>query len=113
MSAANQLKCLHAHYQVLRKVAAFEGADRYARDIAWKLWNVVGCLAAHLDWRTAEEAARLAVRLAGPSSVPTSRLFRTLCYASPNLAIRAREWTIRALKPALREGYPGWRAATR
>ena len=113
MSAANQLKCLQAHYQVLRKAAAFEGADQYACDIAWKLWIAVGGLAAQLDWRTAEEAARLALRLAGPSSVPTSGLFRTLCYTSPNLAIRVREWSIRALKPALREGYPGWRAAIR
>ena len=79
MSAANQLKCLQAHYQVLRKVTAFDGAEKYARDIAWKLWIAVGGLAAHLDWRTAEEAARLALRLAGPSSVPTSRLFRALC----------------------------------
>ena len=63
----------------------------------------------YLDWRTAEEAARLALHvwLAVPS-VPTSRLFKALCYTSPNLAIRAREWSIRGkAKPALREGYPG------
>jgi glycosyltransferase involved in cell wall biosynthesis len=113
MSAANQLKCLRAHYHVLRKVAAFEGANRYSRDIAWRLWIAVGGLAAHLDWRTAEEAARLAIRLAGLSSVPTGGWFRTLCYTSPNLAIRVREWSIRALKPSLRKDYPGWRAAIR
>src|SRR5579863_1493510 len=103
MSAANALKCLQAHYHVLRKTAALQGSEQYAREIARKLWIAVGGLTAHLDWRTAEEAARLAVRLGGPSSVPTSRLFKALCYASPPLAIRIREWLIRAFKPALRE----------
>lgn len=110
MSAANALKCLQAQYHVLRKTAASEGVDRYAKDIACRLWVVVGGLAAHMDWGTADKAATLAVRLASPSSVPTSRLFRALCYSSPWLAIRLREWLIRAIRPALREGYPGWRA---
>jgi glycosyltransferase involved in cell wall biosynthesis len=109
MSAANGLKCIQAHYHVLRKAAELEGSQPYASDISWKLWIAVGVLTAYLDWQTADAAATLAVRLAGRSSVPTSRLFKALCYASPNLAIRAREWSIRALKPALRRGYPGWR----
>ncbi|HEY6342769.1 MAG TPA: glycosyltransferase family A protein [Bryobacteraceae bacterium] len=113
MSAANPLKCAQAQYQVLRKTAAFRGAEQYADDIARKLWFVVGGLSAHLDWRTADEAASLAIRLAGPSGVPTSCVFRTLCYASPYLAIRIREWLIRGLNPALREGCPGWRAGLR
>ena len=113
MSAANPLKCVRSQYNMLRKTAALDGAEQYAGDVARQLWMVAGCLAAHLDWSTADKAALLAVRLAGPSSVPTGTLFRSLCYISPNLAIRMREWSIRALKPALREGYPGWRAAIR
>jgi GT2 family glycosyltransferase len=111
MSAANRLKCLQAHYHVLRKTAALEDGMKYASDIAHKLWLVGGCLAAQLDWITADRAVELAVRLAGRSSAPASGSFRALCSASPKLAIRAREWLIRALKPELREGYPGWRAA--
>lgn len=113
MSALNQLKCLQAHYEVLRRTAALDGAEPYASDIAYKLWIAIGGLTAHLDWRTADEAALLAVRLAGWSSVPTGGLFRALCYTSPRLAIRIREWLIRALKPTLRNGYPGWRGALR
>jgi glycosyltransferase involved in cell wall biosynthesis len=113
MSAANGLRCLRAHYHVLRKTADYEGAERCANEISRKLWIAVGGLTAHLDWRTADDAARLAVRLAGLSGVPASRLFRALCYTSPHLAIRVREWLIRAFKPALRQGYPGWTAALR
>ena len=113
MSAANALACLQAQYHMCRKTAALDGAERYATDIARRLWTVVGGLTAHLDWRTADEAAALAVRLAGRSSAPSSRLFAALCSGSPRLAIRIREGLIRALKPALREGYPGWRAVLR
>lgn len=110
MSAANRLKCLQAQYQVLRRTALLKGAEPYASDIARRLWNVIAGLAAHLDWQTADEAAMLAIRLAGCSCVPRG-LFRSLCYGSPRLAIRARESLIRTFKPALRAGYPGGRAA--
>jgi glycosyltransferase involved in cell wall biosynthesis len=113
MSAANALKCLQAHYRVLQKTSAVNGAERYNKELARKLWNVAGNLAAHLDWRTADEAAALATRLAGRSSPLGSRIFVALCSSSPRMAIRIREGLIRAFKPALREGYPGWRAALR
>jgi glycosyltransferase involved in cell wall biosynthesis len=113
MSAANGLKCIQAHYHVLRNAAALEGSGPYAADIACKLWMAVGVLTAYLDWQTADAAATLAIRLSGLSSIPAGYLFKALCHASPHLAIRSREWLIRALKPALRQGYPGWRAALR
>ena len=113
MSAANALKCLQAHYHVLRNTTALDGAERYANEIAQKLWNAAGCLAAHLDWETADAAATLAVRLAGRSSAPARGVFAALCSGSPRLAIRVREGLIRTIKPGLREGYPGWRAAFR
>jgi glycosyltransferase involved in cell wall biosynthesis len=112
MSAANRLKCLQAQYHVLRRTALLECAEPYGSDIARKLWIVVAGLAAHLDWRTADEAATLAIRLGGCSSVP-GRLFRSLCNGSPRLAIRIRELLIRTIKPSLRAGYPRLRAAVR
>jgi hypothetical protein len=110
MSAANGLRCLQAQYHVLHGTAQLAGAEHYAGEIARRLWSVVAGLAAHLDWRTADEAGLLAIRLAGPSSAP-GRLFRFLCYGSPRLAIRARESLIRTFKPALRVAYPEWKAA--
>jgi glycosyltransferase involved in cell wall biosynthesis len=110
MSAANRLKCLQAQYHVMRKTAARKGADRYSGEIAERLWNVVGGLTAELEWHTADQAANLAMRLAGPSGVPTGAIFKVFCKLSPSLALRAREFLIRALKPRYRQGYPGWRA---
>lgn len=111
MSSANALKCLQAHYHVLRKTAGLQGAERYAQDIAYRLWIAAGGLAAHLDWCTADKAATLAVRLAGRSGAPSSKFFKALCCGSPRLAIRVREWSIRIAKPALREKYPRFRTA--
>jgi glycosyltransferase involved in cell wall biosynthesis len=110
MSGANRLKCLQAQYQVMRKTSARDGAQRYAVEIARKLWIIVGGLTSELDWCTADEAAALAMQLAGPSVAPTSFLFKGMCWLSPRFALRAREWLIRSLKPRLRENYPGWRA---
>jgi glycosyltransferase involved in cell wall biosynthesis len=108
MSASNRLRCLQAHYNVMRKTAAREGADDYAADIARKLWVAVGGLAAELDWCTADQATALAMQLAGPSVAPSGQLFKALCRLSPRLAVRIREGVIRALKPGLRQGNPGW-----
>lgn len=110
MSAANRLKCLQAQYQVMRKTARCDGAQRYAPEIATKLWRIVGGLASELDWRTADDAAALAMQLAGPTVAPTGIVFKALCRLSPRFALRAREWLIRGLKPRYRESYPGWRA---
>jgi glycosyltransferase involved in cell wall biosynthesis len=108
MSASNRLKCLQAHYNVMWKTAARQGADRYAAEIARRLWIVTGGLAAELDWRTADKAAALAILLAGPSAIPSGEFFKALCHLSPSLALRIREALIRAFKPRLRAGYPGW-----
>ena len=110
MSASSRLKCLQAHYNVMRKTAARETADRYAAEIARKLWIAVGGLAAELDWRTADQAAALAMQLAGPSVAPSGQIFKALCHLSPHLALRIREGLIRALQPRLRRGNPGWPA---
>jgi glycosyltransferase involved in cell wall biosynthesis len=113
MSGSSRLKCLQAHYNVMRKTAAREGADRYAAEVARKLWIAAGGLAAELDWRTADQAADLAMQLAGPSAAPSGPVFKSICHFSPHLALRIREGLIRVLKPRLRLGNPGWRAQLR
>lgn len=110
MSAANRLKCLRSQCHVMRKTAALEDAGPYAADIAAKLWAVAAGLASEMDWNTADAAAGLAMKLSGPQSASTNPVFQALCQLSPRFALRMREWTIRALKPRFREGYPGWRA---
>jgi glycosyltransferase involved in cell wall biosynthesis len=109
MWTANQSKALRAHYHVLRKALAASGGECHRTAIAVRLWHVVAGAASQLDWRTADEAADLAMRIASPSAAE-GPAFRALCRLSPRFAIRAREGLIRALKPRFREGYPGWRA---
>ncbi len=112
MSSANRLKCLRSHFHVMRKTAVREDANPYAAEIAGRLWVAAAGLASELDWRTADEAAALAMHLAGSSVAPSSAAFKVLCRVSPSFALRAREWLIRAFKPRFRQGYPGWRAST-
>jgi hypothetical protein len=108
MWTANRDKAIRAHYHVMRKALAGPKGQLHKLAIAKELWLVVAGAASQLDWQTADEAAELAMQLAGAAVVP-SPLFRNLCRLSPHLALRVREWLIRALKPRLRENYPGWR----
>jgi glycosyltransferase involved in cell wall biosynthesis len=110
MSTLNQDKCLRAHYYVMRKAFAGRGGVRHRKAIAERLWHVAAGSASFLDWSMADEAASLAVKMAGLSIAPSGFLFRFLCWLSPQFALRAREWLIRGLKPRLRESHPGWRA---
>ena len=112
MWTSNQSAALRAHYHVMCKALAGPRGERNKEAIAKNLWGVVAGAASQLDWATADDAAQLAVRLAGLSQLPPGRLFRNLCRISPRAALRVREWLIRLFKPALRQGYPGWRAGT-
>jgi glycosyltransferase involved in cell wall biosynthesis len=107
MSSSNQAKCLAAHFQVMKKTAEVVGSQYY-HDVARRLWIVVGGAAAHLDWATADEAAKLAMRLSGPGTSPSGFFFKAMCFIRPSLAIRTREALIRLLKPQYRKGYPAW-----
>jgi glycosyltransferase involved in cell wall biosynthesis len=102
MSSSNRLKCLQAHFNVMRKTSTKEGAHNYAGEIAERLWIAAGILAAELDWQTAGQAAALAMTLAGPSVAPSGQIFKALCRLSPRVALRIRETLIRTLKPHLR-----------
>src|SRR5262249_23935058 len=110
MWTANQDRCHRAHYHVMLKVLFGVGGVQYKEAIADRLWHVVAGAASQPDWLSADQAAALAIRLAGTAAAPTGGLFRGLCLLSPRFALRAREGLIRALKPRLRAGYPGWRA---
>ena len=109
MSSGNRLKCLQAQYNVMRKTVMREGTALYCMDISRRLWQIAECLAAELDWETADKSVKLAVRLTGLDGLPEGSLFRMLNLVSPAFAIRLREWMIRAARPGLRIGYPGWR----
>lgn len=67
-----------------------------------RLWPLAGLAAAYLDWPTAEKAARLAQRRGVPCPPTTGRLFRTLAPINVVLALRVREFLIRALRPGAR-----------
>jgi glycosyltransferase involved in cell wall biosynthesis len=110
MSARNQLRCLHAQYHVMRRTVERDIGNNYGSEIARRLWAFSAGLATYLDWSTADACASLAMRLAGPSVAPAGRQFKALCAVSPRLALRIREFLIRALKPRYRDGFPGWRA---
>jgi glycosyltransferase involved in cell wall biosynthesis len=110
MWTSSQSKALRAHYNVMRKALAGPQGERNKDAIAKNLWAVVGGSASQLDWDTADDAALLAIRLAGLQNLPPERLFRSLCRISPRGALRVREWLIRLFKPTLRRDYPGWRA---
>jgi glycosyltransferase involved in cell wall biosynthesis len=110
MWTANREKALRARYHVMCKALKGTGGECNKAVIANQFWLVVAGSAAMLDWRTADEAATIAMKLAGPSGSPSGSLFKILCRMSPHFALRAREWLIRGLKPNLRNGFPGWRA---
>ena len=107
MWTANQAKCHEAHYHVMRKALVGPGGDRHKEAIATQLWHVVAGAGSHLDWRTADKAAALAMQIAGSSTAPSGPMFKALCCLSPRVAIRIREGLIRAFKPRLRAGHPG------
>jgi glycosyltransferase involved in cell wall biosynthesis len=110
MWTSNQAKCYKAHYHVLRKALAGVGGDQHRHAIASQLWQVVAGAASELDWQTADNAAAVAIQIAGPSTASSGRVFKMLCFLSPHIAIRVREGLIRAFKPRLRAGHPGWLA---
>jgi glycosyltransferase involved in cell wall biosynthesis len=110
MWTANKAKCHEAHFHVMRKALAGPDGDRHKEAIAQQLWHVVAGSASQLDWRTADKAAALAMQIAGLYAAPSGRAFKTICRLSPRFAVRFREGLIRAFKPHLRAGHPGWPA---
>jgi len=110
MSGANPLRCLQAQAKVMEKAALYDAGRNYDAEIAERLWGIIGGLSSQLDWKSADAAVDLALRVAGERGLPKSFLFGLLCrVASPHFAIRVREWSVRIFKSRYRDGYPGWR----
>jgi len=102
MSGANQVKCLKAHHQVMRKMATNVG-DRYAPEIASRLWAAAAGLASLGEWEAADEALADAFQLFPAIPHGNNRGFSRLCrVVGPRLAFRIRERAIRVFKPGLR-----------
>ena len=108
MSNGNPVKCTRAEYKVLVKAWKHDTDSKHGLEISERLWAVATIAATHLDWETADASARLAYKLSG-SAKSSSNLFRVLSAVWPTMALRLREWLIRALKPQYRVGCPGWR----
>jgi len=102
MSAANTLKCLQAHFEVMRRTLAHPDAQTYRHEIAVRLWAAAGGLAACGDWPTADASVELARRIGPPPRSAGSAAFRALAHIHPHAALRAREHWVRAVKPTLR-----------
>lgn len=102
MSQANQLRCLQSHLAVLSRTLAHPDVAPYKQDVAMKLWNVAGALAAYDDWDNAVKAVSLAAHIAPPSPSSGSPMFRAVARLDAPLALRLREHWIRLAKPALR-----------
>lgn len=101
MSAANQIKCVQAQYQVMRKAAdALPG--RYSKEISTQLWKMVGVAGSYQDWQTVDVAIALATRLSYPFPADSALFFQLMCRLNPYLAVRIRERLIRSFKPQLR-----------
>jgi hypothetical protein len=105
MSDSNKIKCLHAHYAVMKKVFEKVGC-RYSRELVSRFWVVATGLAAAGDWVGVSRALDFAASI--DRSVPRDqpRDFAVLCrILGPRIAFRIREALIQRFKPALRRNY--------
>ncbi len=105
MSAANRAKCLRAHHEITRRFAERHPSG-YEREICRIAWQDAAGLASCLDWYTADDCIRIALRHGPRMPRDGSALFKSLCLINPFWALRVREALIRRLKPRLRVGYP-------
>ncbi len=102
MSTANAVKCLKAHYAVMRKITASHGGQHPA-EIASRLWVAATGLAAYSEWASMDAALADARKLYSGVPFGESARFGSLCrLIGPRLAFRVREHAIRLFKPHLR-----------
>jgi len=102
MSQSNPGKCARSRFHVLKKAARKVG-DQYPRVIARELWRNAGFAGRHLEWEAADKSASLAVQLGGLRPLDGSTAFRMIGRVSPKLALRLREYYIRAMRPSQRQ----------
>lgn len=103
MSGAAPLACTRAQFEVLAE-AARDGDTRHWPLVAARLWKVAGLAAAQGCWQTAEAAAVLAhdIDHAGPPEGHPG--YRWVARRAPRLAVRIREWVLRATGRRKRHG---------
>jgi glycosyltransferase involved in cell wall biosynthesis len=99
MSGANQVKCLRAHVEVMRRMANDCG-DRFAPEIQQKLWAAATSLAFLQEWPDVDSALALANSLSNSIPKNQGRLFSILTILlGPKRSFRLREFLVRKLKP--------------
>ena len=102
MSGSNQLNCLLAHVEVLRRTCSFAG-ERYPIELKRKLWHAAQGLASMHQWNHVDHALKLASQLSPvlPSGLSPLFSFLVLVFGE-RMAFRLRENGIRLFKPHLR-----------
>lgn len=103
MSGSNQLKCLLAHVEVMRRVSIKTG-ERYSREIKFKLWGAAQGLASMKEWAHVDQALQIASGLSPALPSGVSPLFALVVRIfGASIAFRVREYGIRLFKPHLRK----------
>jgi glycosyltransferase involved in cell wall biosynthesis len=102
MSSANQLKCVQAHYEVMKINAEKVGA-KYAKEIAYKAWHNATILAGFDDWETSKKAIYLAWKLYKKAPIDENIIIKIISIFNPFFAIIFREYLIRIFKSGLRK----------
>jgi glycosyltransferase involved in cell wall biosynthesis len=97
MSAVNKHKCIEAQFNVLNKTAE-RVAETHFRDIAFRLWEIIGPMAAQNNWPYVKKALLLSRRLGYRHPFSGSLLFKGLTRLDPYFGIWFREKMIRLVK---------------
>ncbi|WP_221033269.1 glycosyltransferase family 2 protein [Actomonas aquatica] len=102
MSGSNQLRCIQAHVEVMRRLIPQVGKSHGAA-IASRTWHAAGILAMHGKWDEADAAIALGRSVYPKPPDAINRTFAILCQLiGPERAFRLREGFIRRFKPHLR-----------
>ncbi len=102
MSSANKLKCILAHFCVLRNLVG-KVDEKYHQYLGQNLINVCGLLAGHKQFSKAATASKLALKISNSRPAATSRLAFFIIKNFGITGIVVREYMIRIFKPQLRK----------
>ena len=102
MSRSNQVKCLLAHVEVMKRACNIVG-DRYPMELKKKLWHAAQLLASKQSWDHVDDALAIADKLTPALPAELSPVFISLVrlFGHRN-AFRMREKAICIFKPYLR-----------
>jgi hypothetical protein len=105
MSASHRIECARAQFEVLRETAEATGT-KYAAEIGARLWRLAGEFGGYSDWTHVRRCLALAAAVGYRDPAEEHWAVRAGARIAPLATIVGREMTIRALKPALRDGMP-------